>query len=68
MQEEIKNIKDDIRNIKENHLSHIEEDITNIKTGMAKIATNQDWIMRFFWVVATSSIGALIAGLFNLMK
>lgn len=60
MKEEIKNIKADIKDIKENHLAHIETDLT-------KISTNQDWLMRFFWIIATASIGGLIAGIVNLI-
>jgi len=60
MKEEIENIKLDIKDIKENHLAHIE-------TSMAEVKTNQDWIMRFFWIVATASIGGLITGIINLL-
>lgn len=51
----------EIKDIKENHLAHIE-------TDMATVKTNQDWLMRFFWIVATASIGGLITGILNLLK
>jgi len=60
MKEEIKDIKKDIKDIKENHLAHIEVDL-------ASISTNQKWLMKFFWIIATASVGGLIAGLANLL-
>ena len=59
MEKEIEQIKKDIRDIRENHLAHIETDV-------AKIFTNQTWIMKFFWIIATASIGGLITGIINL--
>ena len=67
MQTEINNIKEDIRKIKENHLTHIQDDISEIKISMKGFSTNQDWLMRFFWIIATTSIGGLITGIFNLI-
>jgi hypothetical protein len=46
--------------IKDNHLAHIQTDITKVKTDI-------DWLKRFFWLVATASIGGLIAALLNLL-
>ncbi len=53
-------IHDDIKIIKENHLVHIQTDIT-------KLATNQEWLMKTYWIVAGSAIGGLLAGLLNLL-
>ena len=60
MQEQINDIKKDIIVIKENHLAHIEVDL-------AKISTNQAWLMRFFWIIATTSTGGLVANVINLI-
>ena len=57
----VSKIEEDIRTIKENHLVHIQTDIT-------KLATNQEWLMKFFWIIATASVGGLITGIFNLIK
>lgn len=54
-------IANDITIIKDNHL-------TNMEVDLAKTTTNVDWLLRYHWVVATASIGALIAGLINLIK
>ena len=67
MKQEIDNIKEDIKDIKENHLFHIEADINKIKVCIAGIKTNQDWLMRFFWLIATSSVGSLVIGILNLL-
>ena len=59
--ERIQNIEEDIKNIKENHLTHIEID-------MARTSSNVDWLMKYHWIVSSASIGALVTGLINLMK
>ena len=53
-------MESDIKEIKENHLAHIKEILAVVKT-------NQDWLMRFFWIVATTSVAGLITGIINLM-
>jgi len=67
MTKEIENIKQDIRSIKDNHLAHMEKDISIIKVDLATVSTNQDWLMRFFWIIAAASIGGLLTGIFNLI-
>ena len=56
----IENVEADIKEIKENHLSHIQEDLIIVKT-------NQKWLMRFFWIISSASIAGLITGIFNLL-
>lgn len=60
MEKRIEKIEDQIREIKDNHLSHIQEDLAVVKT-------NQEWIMKFFWIVSSASIAGLITGIINLM-
>ncbi len=60
MEKRIEKLESDIKEIKENHLSHIQEDLAVVKT-------NQEWIMKFFWIMATASIAGLITGLINLL-
>ena len=60
MEKRIESLEKDIKEIKENHLSHIQEDLAVVKT-------NQAWIMKFFWIVSSASIAGLITGLINLM-
>ena len=61
MEKRIEKIEEEIRIIRENHLEHIEIDL-------AKVTTDVGWLMKFFWIVATSSIGGLITGVLNLIK
>ncbi len=56
----IEAIEVDIKELKDNHLSHIQEDLAVVKT-------NQEWIMKFFWIVATTSVGGLIGTIINLI-
>lgn len=67
MKEEIQNIKEDIRDIKDNHLKHIETDIKILMKNFTEVATNQKWLMKFFWLVAGASVGSLIASVFSLI-
>lgn len=50
-----------VENIRDNHLAHIYQDLTTTKT-------NTEWLMKTYWIIATASIGGLIAGLINLVK
>lgn len=60
MEKRIESIEREIREIKENHLSHIRAD-------MAVVKTNQQWIMRFFWILISASVAGLITGVINLL-
>jgi tetratricopeptide (TPR) repeat protein len=60
MEKRIETIENQIRDIKDNHLSHIQEDLAVVKT-------NQEWIMKFFWIVSSASVAGLITGIINLM-
>ena len=42
------------------HISKTNEEMGHIKTDVG-------WIKRFFWIVATASIGGLIGALLNLL-
>lgn len=49
-----------VNEIRDNHLVHLQTDMT-------KVSTDVDWLKRFFWVIATASVGGLIAALINLL-
>lgn len=49
-----------VNEIRDNHLVHLQTDVT-------KVSTDVDWLKRFFWVIATASVGGLIAALINLL-
>ena len=54
--------------IKDNHLAHIQEDIADQTSKLATNTTNTEWLMKYHWIVATASIGALVASVINLLK
>ena len=63
----IDNLKIDFKNMKDNHLSHIQKDVTDLKIGMNGVKTDVSWLKRFFWIIATASVGALLAGIINII-
>jgi len=65
--EEIQNIKQNITDIRQNHLVHIEKDINDIKIEQAKHGIDLRWLKKFFFIVAGASIGSLIAAIINLI-
>lgn len=58
--ERLERLEKTVNEIKDNHLVHLQTDIT-------KVGTDVDWLKRFFWVIATASVGGLIAALINLI-
>lgn len=58
--ERLDRVEQTVNEIKDNHLVHL-------KTDVSKIGTDVDWLKRFFWVIATASVGGLIAALINLI-
>ena len=49
-------------------MGDIKKEMGDINVNIAKIFTDVNWIMKFFWVIATSAIGGLIASVFNLLQ
>ncbi len=58
--ERLDRVEKAVNEIKDNHLVHLQTDIT-------RVGTDVDWLKRFFWIIATASIGGLIAALINLI-
>lgn len=58
--ERLDRVEKTVNEIKDNHLVHLQTDLT-------KVSTDVDWLKRFFWVIATASIGGLIAAIINLL-
>ena len=56
----VSRLEKSVDEIKNNHLEHLQKDVTCLKTDMT-------WLKKFFWIVATASVGSLVAGLINLM-
>lgn len=45
----------------------VEEDMVK-KEAFAEVKSDVSWLKRFFWIVATASVGSLAANIFNLMQ
>lgn len=58
--ERLDRVEKTVNEIKDNHLTHIKSDLT-------KVGTDVDWLKRFFWIIATASIGGLITAIVNLL-
>lgn len=58
--ERIDRVEKAVNDIKDNHLPHIQNELT-------KVGTDVDWLKRFFWIIATASVGGLITALINLL-
>ena len=58
--ERLNRVENTVNEIKDNHLVHIQTDLT-------KVSTDVDWLKRFFWIIATASIGGLVAAVINLL-
>ena len=58
--ERLDRVEKAVNEIKDNHLVHMQTDLT-------KVGTDVDWLKRFFWILATASVGGLITALINLL-
>ena len=55
----------EIKNLEERFDKHLEIYAQNGKE-LARVATNQEWLMKFFWWFMTPIAGSLIYIIFNL--
>ena len=46
---------------------HLNNEIGEIRIDIAKLKTNMGFLLKFFWIIATASIGALVVGLIQLL-
>lgn len=73
-------IEDDIQdirmhvNIMNNEMGQLRDcqkgfsnEISGLRNLITQVQTDVDWLKRFFWLVASSSIGALVVSLINLL-
>jgi len=52
----IKSFKSEIQNLKDNHLAHLDNKVT-------KIGTNQEWLIKSYWIIAGASISSLVTAI-----
>ena len=58
--ERLDRVEQTVNEIKDNHLAHIQ-------TDLSKVSTDVDWLKRFFWIIATASVGGLITAIINIL-
>ena len=51
----------------EGHVKTINGELGDVKIDIAGIKTDVSWLKRFFFIVATASVGALVVALLNLL-
>jgi len=51
----------------EGHIATMNHEMGKIQTDMAKVKTDLNWLKKNYWLVAGASVGALIAGLINIL-
>ena len=61
LEKDLGEVKGDVKTILRNHLPHMYTALENIKTDVS-------WLKKFFWIIATASIGGLIAAIFNILR
>lgn len=60
-------IQKGVDEIKDNHLAHVETAISDMKEKLTNVSNDVSWLKRFFWLIATASIGGLLTGVVNLL-
>ena len=54
-------------NLQDKRLDSIEKHIVIINEEMGSVKTDVAWLKKFFWLIATASIGGLITAILNLL-
>ena len=64
-----KNMNDESyqNNMQDKRLDSIEKHIVIINEEMGSAKNDMAWIKKFFWLIATASVGGLITALINLL-
>ena len=59
--EDIKQLQEDVKAIKENHLPHIQAELAVFRTKI-------EWIEKLIWTAITSAVSSVVVGIINLIK
>jgi len=65
--ERIKSNKERLDKI-ETHIGNTNREMGEIRDILTKVVNDVSWLKRFFFIVATASIGSLIATLLSVLK
>ena len=63
----INRIQDERIKTIEGHIKIINNELGNVKVDLAIVKTDVKWLKKYFWVVISSSVGALVVGLINFL-
>ena len=50
-----------------NHISDIKKDVSCIRQAVIKTGTDVTWLKKFFWLIMSTSTGAILVALFGLI-
>lgn len=67
MEQRIARIEKQLEKIMDNELVHLKDDLAILHTNIEKIGVNVDWLMKFFWITATASVGSLATAVYGLI-
>lgn len=48
-------------------VSQLNHDYTSLSQTQAALSANVEWLMRFFWIIATASVGSFVTALWQLV-
>jgi len=49
-------------------ISQLNHDYTTLSQQQASLDANVTWLMKFFWIIATASIGSFVATLWQIIQ
>lgn len=67
MEKQIEQLQKQLDKIVDNELVHLKSDITEVKEKIGVISTNVSWLMKFFWVVMSASVGSFVTAVYGLI-
>ena len=67
MEKQIEQLQKQLDKIVDNELVHLKDDITEVKEKIGVISTNVSWLMKFFWVVMSASVGSFVTAVYGLI-
>lgn len=67
MEKQIEQLQKQLDKIIDNDLVHLKYDITEVKEKIGVISTNVSWLMKFFWVVMSASVGSFVTAVYGLI-
>lgn len=50
------------------HIAQLNDDYTKMSVSVAVLAERVDWIYKILWVIITTSVGAFITNVWQLIK